>query len=115
MLVTALHAAETLLTFHVQQVVQMGDERQAYHLYRAECCEDDIEDIRQRLAAEGVTDLDMRSRDVTAARRIVARHALPDWQADGRATRVLEGLAQEIADAMEAARGGRRGRASRRW
>jgi hypothetical protein len=68
MRVTALHAAEMLATYHLQQVVQAADERQTYHLDMAERCEADIEDIKQRLAAEGVTvenqDLDPRRRDV---------------------------------------------------
>jgi hypothetical protein len=50
-LVTALQAAETLVTFHLQQVVQTAGERQLYHLDMAERCEADIEDIKQRLAA----------------------------------------------------------------
>jgi hypothetical protein len=67
MLVTALHAAETLTTFHVQQIVQTAGGRQDYHLDMAERCEVDIEDIKQHLAAEGVTvenqNLAMRSRE----------------------------------------------------
>jgi hypothetical protein len=54
-LVTALHAAETLATFHLQQVVQTAGERQVYHLDMAERCEADIEDIKLRLAAKDMT------------------------------------------------------------
>jgi hypothetical protein len=50
-LVTALHAAETLMTFHLQQVVHTAGKRQVYHLEMAERCDADIEDIKQRLAA----------------------------------------------------------------
>jgi hypothetical protein len=51
-LVAALHAAETLETFHLQQVVQTAGERQAYHLDMAERCEADVADIKQHLAAD---------------------------------------------------------------
>jgi hypothetical protein len=107
-LFTAMHAAETLVTFHLSQVVQTSGERQAYHLDMAERCEADIEDIKQHLGVEDVTienqDLAERSRDIVTAQRVIARHIPPDWRADERAPRVLEGLAQEIADAMQAAR-----------
>jgi len=46
-----------------------------------------------------------KGRDVEAARAIIGRHVLPEWHASEQAPRVFEALAQEIADAMRAARG----------
>jgi hypothetical protein len=43
---------------------------------------------------------------VTAAQAIIGKHVLPEWRAPEAAPRVLEAMAQDIADAMQAARSG---------
>jgi hypothetical protein len=73
-------------------------------------CLDDIEHIKRQLADGGVTfenqDLVLRQREVAAAQAIIAKHVLPEWRMSAGAPRALEGMAQDIADAMQAARGG---------
>jgi hypothetical protein len=39
-------------------------------------------------------------------RAIISKHILPEWRSSEQAPRALEAMAQEIADAMHAARGG---------
>jgi len=67
--------------------------------------------IRQQLADGGVTpenqERALRGRDVAAAQAIIGRHVLPEWHGSEQAPRTLEALAQDIADAMQAARGGK--------
>jgi hypothetical protein len=65
---------------------------------------------KRQLVDGGVTienqDLIMRQRDVAAAQAIIDKHVLPEWRASEAAPRSLEAMAQDIADAMQAARGG---------
>jgi hypothetical protein len=109
-LIAALQAAETLATYHLQRVKQTTGTRQAYHWSAAKCAQDDIDDIKYQLGGGGATSenqaLAMRSRDVTAAQRIIDAHILPEWCASDHAMQALLALAQAIADALQAARGG---------
>jgi hypothetical protein len=112
MLISALQAAETLGAFHRQRAEQTLGARQLWHAQMARLCEESIEDIKQQLVAGGVTPENqaraIRSRDVETAQRIVAAHLLPEWRASEKVPQAIEALAQAIADAMRAARGGTR-------
>ena len=44
-----------------------------------------------------------------SSRRIVAAHLLPEWRASEKAPQAMEAMAQEIADAMQTAKGGHSG------
>ena len=109
-LITALHAAETLATYHRERADMTLGSARDYHLDIAKRCLDDIGRIKRQLADGGVTfenqDLVLRQRDVAAAQAIIAKRVLPEWRMSAGAPRVLEGIAQDIADAMQAARGG---------
>jgi hypothetical protein len=48
----------------------------------------------------------LREHNVAVAQAIIGRHALPEWRASEHALYVLEAMAQEIAEAMEAVRRG---------
>jgi hypothetical protein len=93
--------------------------RQAYHQNQMQRCQVEIDDIRDQLAANGVTPEHqaqaVRSRDVAIAQRIVAVHLLPEWRASEKAPQVMEALAQAIADAMQTARGGTPGNYISAW
>jgi hypothetical protein len=110
MLVTALRAAETLAAYHRQRADMTRGEVRDYHLDMARRCLDDSERIKRQLADGGVTvenqDLMARQRDVAAAQAIIDKHVLPEWRASEAAPRALEDMAQDIADAMQATRGG---------
>jgi hypothetical protein len=113
LLVTALQAAETLAAYHSERFDQTLGARQEWHAEMARLCGENIEDIKRQLAESGVTTENqakaVRSRDVGAAQRIVDAHLLPEWRASEKAPQAMEGLAQAIADAMKAARGGTAG------
>jgi len=70
----------------------------------------DVERFKRQLADGGITPENqegaLRSRDVEAAQAIVGEHVLPEWHASVQAPRAFQVLAQEIADAIYAARGG---------
>jgi hypothetical protein len=110
MLVTALHAAETLAAFHRERADETRATVHDYHQDMARRCLDDIEHIKRQLADGGVTienqDLVMRQHDVAAAQAIINKHVLPEWRALRETPRALEAMVQDIADAMQAARGG---------
>jgi hypothetical protein len=97
MLVTALHAAETLAVYHLQRADMTLGAAHDYHLDMARRCLDDIEHIKRQLADGGVTienqDLVMRQRDVAAAQAVIGKHVLPEWRASEAAPRALEAMA----------------------
>jgi hypothetical protein len=107
LLITALHAAETLAAYHEERIEQtLGALRAHYEQMYRRC----LEDIDWQLVASGVTSehqaLAVRSRDVETAQRIVAAHLLPEWRASEKAPQAMEAMAQAIADAIQEARGG---------
>jgi hypothetical protein len=110
LLIDALHAAEMLAAHHRRLADNTVGAAREYHLDMLQRCVDDIEKIRQRIAAGGATparqDNNLRQRDVATAQSIIARHVLPEWAASEEAQRLLADMAQEIADAIQAARGG---------
>ncbi len=70
LLITALQAAETLGAYHRQRVDQTLGARQQWHAEMAMRCEENIEDIRQQLAA----------------------HLLPEWRASEKASQAIGGV-----------------------
>jgi hypothetical protein len=109
-LITALQAAETLAAYHRGRIEQTLRQRQAYHEQMRRRCLVEIDDIKDQLAAGGVTAEDqaqvVRSRDVEAAQKIIAAYLLPEWRASEKAPQAMEAMARAIADAMQTARGG---------
>jgi hypothetical protein len=108
-LFTGLRAAETLAAFHRERAGNFTGEIRERHLDMAQRCRDDAEGIQRLLYAGGVSpehEADvLRQRDVAAAQAIIGRHVLPEWRASEQTPRVLEAMAQDIATAMQAARG----------
>jgi hypothetical protein len=106
-LITALHAAETLAAYHRQQATHRGDD---YDVEMAERCEKDIAHLKAELMDYGLMPEDHalapHQHDVAVAQAIIGRHMLPEWRAFEQAPHMLDAMAQEIADAMEAARRG---------
>ena len=109
-LITAMRAAVTLAAHHRRLAENSTGETRAYHLDMIRRCLGDIENIRGQIAAAGVTPEHqvnvLHQRDLETAQAIIARHVLPEWLTDERAPRALEAMAQDIADAMLATRGG---------
>ena len=109
-LITAMRAAATLAAHHRRLAENSTGATREHHLEMLQRCLDDIENIRQQIAASGVTPEHqanvLRQRDVVAAQAIIARHVLPEWLASEQAPHALEGMAQDIASAMQEARGG---------
>jgi hypothetical protein len=106
-LITALHAAETLAAYHRQRAAHRGDE---YDVEMAERCEKDVAHLKAELMDYGLTPEDhslvLRQHDGAVAQAIIGRHVLPEWCTSEQAQRVLEAMAQEIAEAMDAVRRG---------
>jgi hypothetical protein len=110
LLVNALYAAQTLATFHRDRIEQTLGDAKAYHVEMARICEEDVARIKCRLGADGgsvenqvraVQSLDMRT-----AQELVTTHLPMEWRAEGRAADVMLKMAQAIAQAIQAARGG---------
>ena len=112
-LITALQAAKTRAAYHRGRIQQTLGARQTYHEQMHRRCLEDIDDIKEQIAAGGVTAEDQarleRSQDVETAQRIIAAHLLPEWRASEKAPQAMEAMAQAIADAMQAARIGTSG------
>jgi hypothetical protein len=110
LLITALRAAETLAAYHRERIEQTLGPMRAYHERVHRLCLEDINDIKWQLAVSGATAENqaraVRSQDLEAAQRIVAAHFLPEWRGSEKAPQAMEAMAQAMADAMQAARGG---------
>jgi hypothetical protein len=108
-LITAMHAAETLAAHHRLLAESSTGVTREYHLEMFQRCLDDIENIRKRIEAGGTMPDDRahvsRQRDVATAQAIIARHVLPEWLASEQAPHALEGMSQDIANALAAERG----------
>jgi hypothetical protein len=113
LLITALHAAETLARFHQEQAAKMPPGAvQTHHQDMARRCLADIEDIRAHLFAVDATvehqDLVMRGHDMETAQGIIDRHVIMHGvgiHADN-VPAARTAMARDIADALQAARGG---------
>jgi hypothetical protein len=112
LLATALHAAETLKTFHLERVVADGGETGEHHFAMAQRCEEDAKDITTAILANSTT-VDhqaeiVRRQDLEVAQRIIDRHVIMRsvgmTAADAQAARMA--MARDIADALQAARSG---------
>jgi hypothetical protein len=113
LLITALHAAETLAKFHQEQADKMppGGVQDHHHDMTRRCLAD-VEDIRHQVVGAGVTvehQADaVRRRDLETALKIIERHPITHGIAMAvdavAAARVA--MARDIADALAAARGG---------
>jgi hypothetical protein len=105
-LINALRAAETLAAFHQQQRAHRGDE---YDIEMAERCEKDAALIKDVLLDYDITPENqaerLRQHDIATAQAIVEQRVPPKWRASEEAPRVLEALARDIAEALQAARG----------
>jgi hypothetical protein len=106
----ALQAAEALASFHLQRTKQTLAKPRTYHQDMAQRCLDDIERIKRQLIDAGVT-LEyqvtaMHNRDMAAAQAIIDKHGLPEWRAFEQGRQALVALAQDVADALRAVRGG---------
>jgi hypothetical protein len=79
-LVTALHAAETLATYHRERAENSAGDAHAFHQDMDRRCSDDAEDIKRKIAGSGVTvedqDLALRQRDLATAHAIIDRHQI---------------------------------------
>jgi hypothetical protein len=109
-LINTLHAAETLDAHHRRLANNSTGATREYHLDAAERSLVEIENIRRQIAADGgvtpeIQATALHQRDVATAQALIARHVLPEWLVSEEAPRLLGGLAQDIADAIEAARG----------
>jgi hypothetical protein len=126
-LVTALHAAKTLATYHRERAENSADDARAFHQDMDRRCSDDAEDIKRMITGASVTaedrELALRQRDLVTAQAIIDRHqimhgilastqAIIDRHQTTRgipAEDVLaarEAMVQDIASALFAARGG---------
>jgi hypothetical protein len=127
-LVTALHAAETLATYHRERRENSTGDAHAFHEDMDRRCSDDAEDIRSKIAAGGgvtveVQDLALRQRDLATAHAIIDRHQmmhgiLASAQIIIDRHQTMHGIpvedlmaartamARDIADALQAAREG---------
>lgn len=109
-LINALRAAETLAAYHRQQAVHRGVE------YNIEMAERYYEkDAALIIRDDLLMDFDitpenqaklLRRHDIATAQAIIGRRVLPEWLGSEQAPRVLEAMAQDIANAMQVARGG---------
>jgi hypothetical protein len=113
LLITALHAAETLARFHQEQADKMPPGAvQDHRQDMARRCLADIDDIRGNIFAVGATVKDqaaaVRRHDLETALKIIERHPITYGIAMDldtvAAARVA--MARDIADALLAARGG---------
>jgi hypothetical protein len=109
-LINALHAAETLAAHHRRLANGSTGATREYHLDAAQRSLVEIENIRQQIAADGgVTSENqttaLHQRDLAIAQALIARHVLPEWLTSEQAPSLLGALAQDIADAIGAARG----------
>jgi hypothetical protein len=112
LLITALHAAETLASFHRHRAMNSLGATREYHLDMAQRCAQDAEDITRAIVADGVSvehQADaVRQHDMEAAQRIIDRHPIMHGIGmaadDVPAARMA--MARDIADALLAARGG---------
>jgi hypothetical protein len=109
-LINTLHAAVTLAAHHSRLANNSTGATREYHLDAAQRSLVEIENIRRQIAADGgVTpenqETALRQRDLATAQTLIARHVLPEWLASEEAPRRLGGLAQDVADAIGAARG----------
>jgi hypothetical protein len=111
-LVTALQAAETLRTFHLEQVVGGGVETGEHHFDMAQRCEEDAEDITNAILANSVTAEHqaeiVRRRDLEIAQRIIDRHVIMHGvgMAADKVPAARMAMARDIANALQVARGG---------
>jgi hypothetical protein len=109
--ITALRAAETLKTFHLERVVDSSVVSGELHLEAARRCAEDAENITNAILASGVTVENqadaVRRHDMEIAQRIIDRHVIMHGLAmpadDVPAARMA--MARDIADALKAARG----------
>jgi hypothetical protein len=130
LLVTALHAAETLATYHRERAESSAGDARAFHQDMDRRCSDDAEDIKRKItgsAGSGVTvedqDLALRQRDLATAHAIIDRHQIMHGILASAQTIIdrhqmmhgipvedlmaaSEAMARDIADALLAARGG---------
>jgi hypothetical protein len=127
LLVTALNAAETLAIYHRERAENSAGDARAFHQDMDRRCCDDADDIKRMIAGAGVAvedrELALRQRYLATALAIIDRHQimygiLASAQAiidrhqtmhgipveDVLAAR--EAMAQDIARALFAARGG---------
>ena len=109
-LINTLHAVETLAAHHRRLANNSIGATREYHLDAAERSLIEIENIRRQIAADGgVTPGNgataLHQRDLATAQALIARHVLPEWIASEQAPRLLGELAQDIANAIGAARG----------
>jgi hypothetical protein len=109
-LINALHAAETLAAHHRRLANNSTGATREYHLDAAERCLVESENIRRQIAADGGVAPEnqaaaVHQRDLAIAQALIARHVLPEWLTSEQAPRLLGTLAQDIADAIGAARG----------
>jgi hypothetical protein len=92
-----------------ERIEQTLGPRQTHQDRMQRRCLEDIIDIKEQIAAGGVTSEKqaraVRFRDVKTAHRIVSAHILPEWRASEEAPQAMEALAQAIANAMQTARG----------
>ncbi len=106
-LINALRAAETLAAFHRQQAAHKGDE---YDIEMAERCEKDAALIQDMLLDYDITpehEADaMRERDRETAYALIDRHLIMRGIAIEDVPAAREAIARDIANALEAARGG---------
>jgi hypothetical protein len=110
LLVTALHAAETLAAYHRVRAENSADDARAFHQDMDRRCSDDAEDIRRKIAGAGVTvedqDLALRQRDLATAQAIIDRHQIMHGIPVEDVPAAWAAMAWDIADALQAARGG---------
>jgi hypothetical protein len=109
-LVTALHAAETLATYHRVRAENSAGNARAFHEDMCRRCSDDAEDMRRKITGDGVTvedqELTLHERDLATAQAIIDRHQIMHGipVADGPAAR--DATVRDIASALLAARRG---------
>jgi hypothetical protein len=110
LLVTALHAAETLATYHRVRAENSAGDARAFHQDMDRRCSDDAEDIRLKIAGVGVTvedqDLALRQRDLATAQAIIDRHQIMHGIPVEDVPAAREAMARDIASALFGARGG---------
>jgi hypothetical protein len=109
-LITALHAADTLATYHRMSAKNSADDVCALHQDMERRCSDDAEDIRRKISGAGVTvedqNLALRQRDLPTAQAIIDRHQIMQGVPIGDVQAACEAMARDIAKALLAARGG---------
>lgn len=108
MLITALHAAQTLATFHGERVQQTLGTHQAYHQDMARRCTANVEDIRRALAESGVSVENqanvLSQRYMAAAHAIIDRHPLTQGRGVDDVPAARKALAKDISSAIAASR-----------